>query len=1126
MNTRTLIYDAAASLFIILGAPFAAAQDDTTTSEVVKMNPFTVTAKGDAGYYASSTLAGTLINTQLSDLGSSVQVVTKQFMEDIGATDLDSLMQYTTNGQTAGEQGNFVGYTVPSAEQTNSSAARLNIGNTQSIRGLGNPDKTRDFFPTMIPFDNYNCDRVDIGRGANAFLFGLGSPAGVVNANLNPAIFQNRGQVSFRIGTGGNNPSTRTTLDINERLNQSLAIRVSSVLNDTEYYQRPSFNRDKRVYFTFTYKLSESTTVQGYYEHGINQANPPDTLLPQENLSMFLNGPNVARQSVDVVYNCQNYGNPRGVLNGVGAANSLMKFAPGEAYFFIWDGTSAGATEPTYARVNGVENTAAVQTGYAKYWNPNGTKRKPNVFYLMDGNYWEFMPTGYVERGFTNLDTFNFAKYNFGGSNDFVDRNFNNWNFSLKQLFLHGDAGFDLTFDGQQYHYSGYVPFEATSEMIFFDINKTLLMPDPNGNGLTPMANPNYGRPAIMTQSWIGTDVNNRYSQRFTGFIRHNFAKDWNNFWGRLLGQHQLTAVVSREYTDDKTVGYKFTSYTPPGTTDDLSTGAGGTDATQYDRQLFQLIYIGPQQLNAFTDPNFTLADFRIQPIAANFLGLPQGYSAPVSYWNVKTNGWGNTTVQGLWVPSNSESLLDETVTSYALASQSHVLDDYVVVNVGCRRDEVKEKLRTNDAPLIGGTPSVDPAVWNLNGTAETSVTRNICSVGGVVKWPRQLIKLPDWIDLSAHYNQSQNFQPVGALEDYLGNPLPTPNGVTKEWGFTVSLFNNKLVARVNWFDGALASTDSSNYWRLVNGLTNEMVNAYGYLNEEIIQIDANGDHQIDPGVGDFDERTNALLQETYDARDWLKAHLDPRVLALNKFQQAANGTFTSNSVGTTCTDLDDNSTKGWEIEIVGNPTPNWRIAANISHTKTALSNVAPRLSQFVDNLVQPYIKQYGNLVYGAPSMDIGQNTTDYLNSTQLYPFDADKAAEGTPSQEQPQWLGGVETNYDFNRGWLKGFSIGSALRWTGRYAYGYPTTTLNGIVIPVINEPYWSPTQESVDLWFGYQRKITAKLHWKIQLNMQNVNNWNSNKVTVIRVQPDGQPARARYDPPLNVFLTNTFAF
>ena len=1067
-----------------------------------------------------------MINTQLSDIGSSVQVITKQFMDDIGATDLDSLMQYTTNGQTAGEQGNFVGYTVPSAEQTNSSAARLNIGNTQSIRGLGNPDKTRNFFPTLIPFDNYNCDRVDIGRGANAFLFGLGSPAGVVNADLNPAIFKNGGEVSFRIGTGGNSPSSRSTLDLNEVLNQSLAIRISSVLNDTEYYQRPSFNRDKRLYLTFTYKLSENTTVQGYYEHGINEANPPDTLLPQENLSSFLYGTDVARQPVDVVYNAMDYGNSRGVLNGVGPANALVKIAPTEAYFYIWDGQDTGATEPEYARVNGVENTAAVQPTVSKYWNPNGTKRKPNVFYLMDGNYYEFMPTGYIERGFTNLDTFNFAKYNLGGSNGFVDRNFNNWNFSLKQLFLKGDAGFDLTFDGQQYHYSGYVPFEATSETIFFDINPTLLMPDPSGNGLTPEPNPNYGRPAIMTQSWITTDVNNRYSQRFTGFIRHNFAKDWNNLWGRLLGQHQLTAIVSREYTDDETVGYKFTSYTPPGTSDDLSTDPGGTDATQYDRQLFQLVYIGPQQLNAFTDPNFKMSDFKLAPITANFLNLPQGFSDPVSYWNVQTNGWGNATVQGRWVPSNSESLMDETVTSYALSSQSHVLYDDVVVNVGARRDEVKEKQRVDDAPEIGGTPSVDPAVWNLNETPETSLTRNICSFGGVVKWPSQLIKLPDWLDLSAHYNQSQNFQPVGGLQDYLGNPLPTPSGISKEWGFTVSLFKDKLVARVNWFEGALANTDSGNYWREVNGITNAMVNAYGYLNEEIIQVDANGDHQVDPGVPDFNEYTNALLQETYDAQDWLKGNLDPRVLALNKFQQTASGTFSSSEPGTTTTDVDSDSTKGWEMEIVGNPTPNWRIAVNISHTKTALSNVAPRLSQFVDNVVQPYLKQFGNLVYGAPAMNVGQDTTDYLNATYLYQFDADIEAEGTPSNEQPQWLWGVETGYDFTRGWLKGFSIGGAMRWTGRYAYGFPTTTLNGIVVPVINEPYWSPTQESVDLSFGYQRKISAKLHWKIQLNMQNVNNWDSNKVTVIRVQPDGQPARARYDPPLNVFLTNTFAF
>ena len=87
--------------------------------------------------------------------------------------------------------------------------------------------------------------------------------------------------------------------------------------------------------------------------------------------------------------------------------------------------------------------------------------------------------------------------------------------------------------------------------------------------------------------------------------------------------------------------------------------------------------------------------------------------------------------------------------------------------------------------------------------------------------------------------------------------------------------------------------------------------------------------------------------------------------------------------------------------------------------------------------------------------------------------------------------------------------------------------TTLNGLTIPDIRSPYWGDSECNIDAWFGYGRRIwEKKVDWKIQLNIRNLNNWNSNHVSTIRVQPDGEAARARFDPPREIFLTNTFKF
>jgi outer membrane receptor for ferric coprogen and ferric-rhodotorulic acid len=82
-------------------APVTTTTTTTTTSapanspeeDVVVLSPFEVQATSDTkSYVAQSTLAGNRLNTSLRDIGSSVTVVTSQFLADTGATDNTSLL--------------------------------------------------------------------------------------------------------------------------------------------------------------------------------------------------------------------------------------------------------------------------------------------------------------------------------------------------------------------------------------------------------------------------------------------------------------------------------------------------------------------------------------------------------------------------------------------------------------------------------------------------------------------------------------------------------------------------------------------------------------------------------------------------------------------------------------------------------------------------------------------------------------------------------------------------------------------------------------------------------------------------------------------------------------------------
>ncbi len=83
-------------------------------------------------------------------------------------------------------------------------------------------DNTRDFYLSDIPWDSYNVGRVDLQRGPNSILFGIGSPAGIVNSSLNPASFKDSNKVENRLDNYG---SFRISADFNKVLLKDVALR-------------------------------------------------------------------------------------------------------------------------------------------------------------------------------------------------------------------------------------------------------------------------------------------------------------------------------------------------------------------------------------------------------------------------------------------------------------------------------------------------------------------------------------------------------------------------------------------------------------------------------------------------------------------------------------------------------------------------------------------------------------------------------------------------------------------------------------------------------------------------------------------------------------------------------------
>jgi len=1146
----------------------------------VELSPFLV-QESAAGYYAAQTLAGSRLRQDLKDIGASIQVVTRDLLDDLGATGIEELFQYTTSTEVGGINGNFTGATDGSGGETSTDSARRSPDGTARVRGLAAPSRSRNYFPTDIPFDSYNTDRIDLSRGANSFLFGLGSPAGLLNVGLVKARFRDTNELSTRIGSGGKNPSYRGTFNLNRVLvKDTLAVHGALLIDRTQYRQEPTYKNDDRQYATVTYQPFKhaGTVITAHVENGRIRGNAPDVLLPQQNLDGFLSDPVVGRLSIAAWANLQRFAHVEGPtqaqwnalspadqaryrVRDTPTANSLANLAWGAgAYGLVYDGR--GGRLPSFAYTD--QYRAAEYAARDPFFGPTRTTKGAPVS-PYHANRSEVMGTGWLDQGFTNLKTFDFSKEHLGWDNDYYTRDFVNYNVSLEQVLWKGRAGFEIAYDYQDSFRRDFTAFNFTNSEVILDNQETLWLPtDPNYRTtgvVAPQPNPNYGRPFILTKARPGTYDSQREAARVTAFVKYDFAErlERGSWLGRLLGRHTLTVLGDQSTFHERQIAYNVSSFADP----DPALHIGNANARvtgNASRNVPLMVYIGPPQLQAFTDPNFKVSDFVLEP-AKYQLRLPADYSIQKLTWNLgpdATNanlgldsrangneGFVGSTFTPRDVPNNACRLQETRVSSYAFNGQSFFWDHLLVVNTGYRVDAVDTWLNT-EPPVVGidQIPDVSPSAYRVENGNFLKIRNSVFGYGGVLNWPRQLMQLPWRANVAWHYNTSENFVPATDRVDEYRRPVESPSGRTKDYGVSVYLWDQKVVARFNWFKSSLLRASSS-VSDLFNQTNANIFNHYGFLNADIRRLDANNDGRIDeaalaqiaidPVTGRTPEgltRDQAAQQmwpnlaRAKAARASIAPYLTDELKTAVNYRMLADGSSQVQNAGG-ITDTNDIEARGFEAEITLNPTAQWRIAFNAAKQETMLTNIAPRLTRVFNQTWLPQLANFGDLDWNEPAGVVsGTTLTQQVNDRMLEYF-AIKGQEGRRQMEQRKWRFNLVTRYSFNEGMLRGFSVGGAVRWEDAYAAGYPIyVDSRGVVQPDILRPYFAPPQTSYDLTLGYRRRILRNQDWTAQLNVRNLQNITSDKVTAIRYQPDGSVARVRFDPPLQVLLTNTFRF
>jgi hypothetical protein len=1077
-----------------------AATPVSSSSETVKMSPFEVQASAkDQGYYTANTLSGTRLNSSLNDLGASITVISKQQLEDTSSIDLNDMFLYeastegTENYTALGGfgKGTGVGDTIQASPQT-----------SNRIRGLQPADVSRDFFiiNPAIKTDTYNLDAVTISRGPNSSLFGIGSQAGIVNLSIQKAnLNQDTNQVSLRFGTYGDE---RATLNFNRALiPDKLAIDVSGLYqNSHPTGQKPQYDIQRREFAAFTLKPLPNTTIRANIEYYDNPNQRPNSITPADEVTPWINAgrptwdPTTFTATVNGVTSAPITNNlllPTGLGLGLGNSNDghpQMYIVHGQIQ--LWEqaqlGTNFGAPGTPTNAVGTVNGTGAAAT--VNIWGPIGNERIVNS----QGNFAKFAasaPVGQVtyplfhEPGISSKQLLNYSGVNML-SNNYGEDKAQIYNVEVEQqivdnLFL--DAGwYREQFNTTQHNYLG------------GNVGNAIEV-DPNTRLINGVPNPYFGR--AYTQLEQGDDIlvtQLNEQERVSLAYQLDFTKNAN--WSSWLGHHNMLAFYSHRENDTQSWRYReqVVDAHSWGSTTDIGNGGNGSGGS-----ISQRFYLSDTGAAVSYNPG-------------TFVNTT--FTFPVTWYNTALNGGTFTSESTKLAPTlfPTEAKNQQQVWSYSYSLQDYFFKDHLVLTFGQRHDYERNRntVAVGINPATGLVDLSNLQFWNTANGQPGGWT----SADGITRQAGAVLHVPGLKWLSIHYNQSDNFQVAGLALTPFGAVLPNPTGHGKDYGFTVDLFDDKLVGEMNWY-----KSDASNSREGSTTFVNRALRT---------------------DYGGFVPWAQLVATNTLG--------VNATATAINNFAQNIVQYPGGLNQLTLATQFEGDTqivqAKGWEIGLTYNPTRQWTMKFTADQDVAIYTGVFPNIQAYLAARLPIWIKAtdpiLGSFWTTVPfpasnSAGIGTSGQAWLAGTvDAAGLDVQLAQQGHVSPDLSKYHFTYLTNYQFVSGVAKGFGLGTALTYQTPSAIGYLGAAPDPSALGAIDglqafNPINGKEVLHQDFWISYRTKLPFlddRIRMQIQLNVKDM--WSNGYLRTVQVNPDGTPQAFRIIPPRRFYLTTTFDF
>jgi hypothetical protein len=1106
---------------------------DPAKSEVVSLSPFEVVAESN-GYFQSNTMSGTRLNSKIEDLGQSITVMTKEQMSDFAMLDINDVFDYMASTEGTGSYSQFdTDRTGAVVDQVS-----LNPNNANRVRGIGNANIAFNNIATSgrVPVDPLWLDSVELSRGPNANIFGLGNASGTVNqvpatANLT----RDFTKLEFR---GDSYGGWRASLDVNRDLVKGkLAVRASYANQHTGFVRKPSGEDARRLSAQLKARPFKNTTISLSWYNYKNAAVRPNFTTPRDYYTDWLRA-----------------GKP-----GWNPVTRLVTLADGRV---LGNGNVVGSTTPYAAAptiiTGGAESRSMFQigaAGQAPYWampryTANPATPAGNNFSITDPFASSASGIGLLTTGASETYTATQQPLYNSVARPINDRSIYDW--TSINLAGNGKAWDDVdTYMAQLDQIIVNTPKHMLAAQVTFmredskrlenqpmgpaSVNSNVgqLQVDVNQVYLDGTPNPYFGRPYLRSSEPYLRDKPLLWdTSRAQVAYRLDFSQDKG--WSKWLGTQQLLGYY--EYKDQKNYNYNY-----------RHTALGLDKGWE---QKYANTILGTQTVTN-VDPRYLINGTSIAP--SNYTRLNE------QYYVGNTPGGGieyapnlfpeGASVAYVWGPASNAMIKDVSPVGYTPAPgggiqnlneivkttggvlQSTFLSGRLVGTFGLREDIVNDR----NSPLATLTPDLRHYDFTASNqwVGPWRVAQGKTKSSSVVARPFQGLTfvrtegksglnrlLAEALSgLSLTYNQSDNFIAQGPAYDLFLKQLPNQTGTSKDVGFWMTLFDGRLSVRYSHFDTKQLNLRNGD----ISTMAQRILRYEGFVANDSYNLRSQATAWLS-GLGTGGTATNAQI-----------------AAAIKMPLEQYNGLQAIATAGTYAAVNDARST-GDELEINLNPTRNWTISASVTRTQAINTAAGSAVDEYIaarmpiwTTLEDPRFTQTAQTINGTTTpyatgpvtLPVGPtghllwwnilgtpfSTVSGYNGTQSAalnfagnvdaPMAVFRALIGRPRPQVREYSAKFNTRYNLagisDNKILKNMSVGGSVRYASRgsigfYGLGYTqgmdlTLAANKILQLDPNRPIYSPAEAFVDVFVNYRMRLYRdKIRANFQLNVKNI--------------------------------------